>query len=113
MKELVREVFIAKHLLEYAAKIVLATNPKTQYACPFVKNYVQYGSSPRGLQALILGAKVKALLDKRPQVSKQDIDSVLTPALRHRIITNFEAEAEKVTIDKILRKLKENQKLSE
>ena len=74
---------------------------------PLVKQYVKYGASPRGLQALILGGKVRALLDGRYNVSLEDLQQVAAPALRHRMILNFEGEAEEVKQDAIVKEIVE------
>ena len=102
MRELVRQVPIASHVIEFTGRVVLATQPESEYATPLVKKYVRYGASPRGMQALILGAKVRALIKKRYNVSFEDIEQVASPALRHRIILNFEGEAEGVNRDEII-----------
>ena len=105
MKALVPQVCIAEPILEYTARLVLATQPGSPAAPEITKRYVQYGASPRGMQALILGAKVKALLAGRPQVAKEDVQAVAIPALRHRLLLHFEAEADSVNAVKILEKL--------
>jgi MoxR-like ATPase len=107
MQTLVREVCIADHLLEYAARLVLATHPGSEYATDDISHYVAYGASPRAMQALVLGAKVRALLHNRAHVAKEDILAVLVPALQHRVMVNFEGEAAGITSLKILQKLQE------
>ncbi|HEX2228249.1 MAG TPA: AAA family ATPase, partial [Candidatus Binatia bacterium] len=105
MKQLLRQVLIAPPIEEYVARLVHATQPFMQNgAAPpaSVKNYLRLGSSPRGAQAVILGAKGNALAEGRVHVSYEDVEKVLYPALRHRIILNFQAEAESVTPDQIL-----------
>jgi len=102
MHALVRQVLLAPHVKDYAARIVLATHPQGEYAVGITNRYARYGSSPRGLQALILAGKMRALLDSRYNVSFDDIRQTVRPALRHRIILNFEGEAEGVTTDAIL-----------
>ena len=99
---LVREVVVAPHVQDFAIRVVLGTQTKSEYATDMVKRFVRYGSSPRGTQNLILGAKVKALIDNRFNVGFQDIAACIHPALRHRLILNFEAEAEGVAADEIL-----------
>ena len=104
LKRLVREVLLAPHLEEYAATLIRATvpddsrfAPKTPSPLPVnssIKRYVSFGSSPRGGQALLLGAKVRALLAGRANVTYQDIDSVAVPALNHRLVLNFAAQAD-------------------
>lgn len=105
MKQLLRQVLIAPPIEEYVARLIHATQPFVQNgAVPpaSVKNYLRLGSSPRGAQSVILGAKGNALAEGRVHVSYDDVEKVLYPALRHRIILNFQAEAENVTPDQIL-----------
>ena len=107
-QQLVRRVAIAPHVRDYAVRVVLATHPKDsrygggQFATPLVNEFVRVGASPRAAQALELGAKCRALLDSRAAVATDDIAEVALPALRHRIILNFEGEAEGVTTDSIV-----------
>jgi MoxR-like ATPase len=103
MRWLIREVTLASHVREYAVKLIFSTHPDSDLSTDMVKKYVRYGSSPRGAQALILGAKVKALLDGRYNVAVEDIDRIAYPALRHRMILNFEGEAEGIDTDEIIR----------
>ena len=105
MRTLAREVPIASHVNEYAARVVVATHPDQPDAPDIVKHYVRYGASPRGAQALILGAKVTALLAGRYNVSLDDIRSVALAALRHRILINFEGLAEGILTDSIIEEL--------
>jgi MoxR-like ATPase len=101
MRQVVRTVPVAPHVQEYVVKLVLATHPEGREN--FLANkYIRYGSSPRGAQTLILGGKVRALLDGRFNVSMEDIRALLLPALRHRIILNFEAQADGRTTDDLL-----------
>lgn len=105
MKQLLRQVLIAPPIEEYVARLVHTTQPLVQNgaAAPAsVKNYLRLGSSPRGAQSMILGAKGNALAEGRVHVSYEDVEKVLYPALRHRIILNFQAEAENVSADQIL-----------
>jgi MoxR-like ATPase len=104
MRRLVRLVPLAPHVREYTVQLVLATHPETSDNT-IAKKYVRYGSSPRGAQALILGGKVRALLDGRFNVSKEDIRELLLPALRHRIFLNFEAHADSRTADDLLEEI--------
>jgi len=101
----VRDVPIAAHVEKYAARLLLATHPNTAQTTPMTKQFVKYGASPRGLQAMVLGGKVRALLDGRYNVSVDDIKQVAKPALRHRIILNFEGEAEEVKTDLIVQEI--------
>ena len=102
LMRLVRDVPVASHVKNYAVRLVLATHPRTDTAAPIATQYLRFGSSPRGAQTLILAAKVRALVDGRFNVSFDDIEACVAPALRHRLILNFEAEAEGVTTDHIL-----------
>ena len=102
MRWLIREVTVASHVKDYAVSVVFATRPQTQLAPEIVKKYVRYGSSPRGAQAIILGAKVRALLDGRYNIALEDIRQAARPALRHRMILNFEGEAEGIDADEIV-----------
>jgi MoxR-like ATPase len=99
---LVREVPVASHVKDYAVRLVLATHPRTETAAPIATQYLRFGSSPRGGQTLMLAGKVRALIQGRFNVSFDDIEAVAAPALRHRLIPNFEAEAEGVTTDHII-----------
>ena len=102
MRALAREVVIADHVKEFALKAVLATHPDSEYASKMSRQYVRYGSSPRGAQSLVLAGKVCALLDGRFNVSFEDIRSIAKQCLRHRIILNFEGEAERISTDAII-----------
>jgi MoxR-like ATPase len=102
MRVIVRQVPIARHVTEFAARLTLATQPDNNSATPLVKKYVRYGASPRGVQALILGGKVRALIKDRYNVAFEDLKAVAAPALRHRMILNFEGEAEGVDRDEII-----------
>src|SRR5213594_3011485 len=113
MMGVVRDVPIAAHVEKYAARLLLATHPASGHETPMVKQYVKYGGSPRGLQAMILGGKVRALLDGRFNVSVDDIQQVAPPALRHRLILNFEGEAEEVKTDAIIKEIVEKAKVEE
>src|SRR5262252_6932261 len=99
---LVREVPVASHVKDYAVRLVLATHPRTETAAPISTQYLRFGSSPRGGQTLILAGKVRALTQGRFNVSFDDITAVAASALRHRLIPNFEAEAEGITTDHII-----------
>jgi MoxR-like ATPase len=97
-----REVPVAEAVLRYAVRIVRRTNPDTPDAPPEVKRFARYGSSPRGLQSLVLGAKVRGLLEGRYNVAFEDIRAVALASLRHRVILGFEADAEGITTDKLI-----------
>src|SRR5437588_4259993 len=102
LMKLVREVPVASHVKDYAVRLVLATHPKTETASAIANQYLRFGSSPRGGQTLLLAGKVRALTDGRFNVSFDDIEAVAAAALRHRLILNFEAEAEGITTDHIV-----------
>jgi MoxR-like ATPase len=102
LRNVAREVPVASHVQEYAMKIVLASHPDSDLAPDLVKKYVRYGASPRAAQALILAGKIWALLDKRYNVAFDDISKAAHPALRHRILTTFEAQAEGIETDKLI-----------
>ncbi len=102
MQRLVREVPIARPVQDFALKLIVATHPGSEYAPPEVNKYVRYGSSPRGAQTLILASKVYGLLDGRYNVAREDVERALKPALRHRVLLNFEAEADGITPDQLL-----------
>jgi len=102
LKALVREVIVAEPLERYAIAIMAACTPGSPAALPEVSQYLRFGPSPRGLQAIVLSAKVSALLDGRVSVSYDDVDDAVVPALRHRLLRNFQAEAENVATETIL-----------
>ena len=102
MRELVKRVPLARQIQDYAVRVVLATHPENPEATTMSKQFMRYGASPRGLQAIILAAKIRALLEGRYAVSIDDIRHVAAPALRHRLILNFEGEAEGVKADAII-----------
>ncbi|MGD1085542.1 MAG: MoxR family ATPase [Verrucomicrobiota bacterium] len=104
-QRLVRGVPTASHVKDYAVRLVLATHPKTETAAPISNQYLRFGSSPRGGQTLMLGAKVRALAQGRFNVSFDDIQAVAAGALRHRLILNFEAEAEGITTDHVIEQI--------
>jgi MoxR-like ATPase len=104
-QKLVRAVRIADQVQDYAVRLVLATHPRGQFATPLVNQFLRFGASPRAAQTLVLGAKVKALLAGRPHVAAEDIKAVALPALRHRVLLNFEAEAEGRGADEIVRNI--------
>jgi MoxR-like ATPase len=102
LQHLVRQVPVASHVKDYAVRLTLATHPKTETGVPIASQFLRFGSSPRGAQTLILAGKVRALAQGRFNVSFEDVQAVALPALRHRLILNFEAEAEGVTTDHII-----------
>ncbi len=101
-QKLVRKVVLADNVQDYIVRLVLATHPEEEFALPVSNQYLQWGSSPRGAQTMALAAKVRALLDGRYHVSFEDVRRVYLPALRHRVILNFEALAESKTTDHVL-----------
>lgn len=103
MQALARSVPIASHVLSYAARIITATHPENHDAPEITRRYVRYGASPRGMQALILVGKILALLDGRLNVAFSDIKAAALPSLRHRCILNFEAQAEGISPDEVIR----------
>jgi MoxR-like ATPase len=109
LRDIVRQVPVPEVAKSYAIQLVMATQPDSDYSPEEVDRGVSLGASPRGIQALILAAKVKSLLDRRFAVSRDDISAVARPALRHRIIVNYQAlargEGVEQMIDAILRKL--------
>jgi len=105
IRQWVREVPLAETVKDYAVRLILATHPHQKAgnsATELARRFVLYGSSPRGLQSLILAAKARALLSGRPNVSFEDLRSMLAPSLRHRLILNLEADAEGISAEKIL-----------
>jgi MoxR-like ATPase len=105
MKHLLRQVMIAPPIEDYVVRIVHATQPDGQNGGPArtsVKPYIRFGSSPRGAQSIILGAKGNALAEGRVHVSYEDVEKIILPALRHRIILNFQAEAENIAADQVI-----------
>jgi MoxR-like ATPase len=102
LSRLARLIPIADELRKYGMALVLATHPESEHATDMTRRYVRYGSSPRGAQAVILAAKIRAILDHRYHVSRDDLREVAHAALRHRLILNFEGQAENVQADDII-----------
>jgi MoxR-like ATPase len=102
MQRLVRQVPVARHVQDYAIRVLQATHPHGPDAPDVATRFVRYGSSPRGAQAVLLAAKIRALFDGRFAASVDDIRAVALPALRHRILLNFEGEAEGVKADQVI-----------
>jgi MoxR-like ATPase len=102
MRQLVRKVPLSRTVQDYAIRVLQASHPDTAEATAMVKQFVRYGASPRGVQTLILAAKIRALLENRYAVAMDDLRHVARPALRHRILLNFEGEAEGVDTDAII-----------
>ena len=105
MQALVREIVIAPHVQDYAIRLSLATHPQGPFAVPVTNQYIRWGTSPRGVQTIVLAAKVRALLDGRYNVSYEDVRRVYLPAMRHRTLLNFEAQAEGIEPDGVLLKV--------
>lgn len=102
LSRLARQIPIAHELKRYAVAIVLATHPESPLATEAARRYVRYGSSPRGAQAIVLSAKIRAILDHRYHVAREDLRASAHSALRHRLILNFEGQAENVEPDQII-----------
>jgi MoxR-like ATPase len=107
LQDVIRRVPAADHVIQYAMRLVRATRVHEEQAPEIIRNYVSWGAGPRACQYLILGGKVRAVLNGRYHVSTEDIQAVAKPVLRHRIITNFNADAEGYTVDKLVDKLLE------
>ena len=105
IQQLVRQVPTSQHMVDYAVDLVRATRPKEAYSPDFVKNWLAWGAGPRAAQNLILGAKARAILHGRFAVTAEDIRSVAYPVLRHRIFTNFNADAEGIDVDQVIEKI--------
>ncbi|MEM7386097.1 MAG: MoxR family ATPase [Verrucomicrobiota bacterium] len=102
LREVVRSVPVPEHVRGYAVRLVMGTQPKSDYAPPVVNDYVSLGSSPRGAQSLLLAGKVRALIDGRFAVSCEDVKSVAPFALRHRVVVNFHGVSEGVGADQVI-----------
>ena len=102
LQQLVKRVAVAPHVQDYAIRLVLATHPGSEYAPEITNRFIRFGSSPRGVQALMLAAKVRAMLDDRYHISFSDVAESVLPALRHRVLLNFEGQAEGIQNDDIL-----------
>ncbi len=110
MQALARTVPIASHVLAYAARLITATHPESKESPAITKQYIRYGASPRGMQALILASKIMALLDGRYNVAFTDLKAAALPALRHRCVLNFEAQAEGMNPDEVVQGIIESVK---
>ncbi|MBI3724499.1 AAA family ATPase [bacterium] len=106
-RDLVREVVVAPHVKDYIVRLVLATHPKGQHAVEATNKYLRFGASPRGAQAITLAAKFKALLDGRWNVAFDDVKATALNCLRHRVILNFEGEAEGISADDVCTRILE------
>ena len=112
-QQLVREVIIAPHVQDYLVRLILATHPEGAESTPSAQRYFRWGSSPRGAQTIALASKLRALLGGRYNVSFEDIRRAFLPALRHRVLLNFEAQAEGISADEVLRQILETVKEKE
>ena len=101
-QQLVREVILASHVQDYVVRLTLATHPQGPFALEPTNKYLRWGSSPRGAQTVALAAKVRALLEGRYNVSFEDVRRVYLPAMRHRVVLNFDAQAEGIDPDTVL-----------
>jgi MoxR-like ATPase len=105
MRHVARSVAVARPIQSYAIRLTMGSHPQSPYATPLVKRYVRYGASPRAAQALVLGGKIQALNRGQAFVSVEDIRAVALPALRHRLLLNFEGEANEISTDTIVEEL--------
>ncbi len=101
-QKLIREVILAPHVQDYIVRLTLATHPDGPFSFPATNKYLRWGASPRGAQTLALASKMRALLERRYNVSFEDVRRSYLPAMRHRVIPNFEAQAEGISSDKVL-----------
>jgi MoxR-like ATPase len=108
MSALARRIPISDEVRRHAIHVLMATHPDHELATAMTKRFVRFGSSPRGAQAMILSAKINAILDYRYHVSRNDIDSVAINCLRHRVLVNFEGQAEDVKTDDVIRDILSN-----
>ncbi len=104
-QQLVRRIVMAPHVQDYAIRLSMATHPGGPYAVDVTNQYVRWGASPRAAQSITLGAKLSAMLDGRYNTSFSDVQKVYLPAMRHRVLLNFEGEAEGIDVDDVLRKI--------
>jgi MoxR-like ATPase len=112
-QELVRRVPVSDHLIEYAVDLVRATRPNESNTPEFIKNWVNWGAGPRASQYLILAAKTKAILEGRPTPGPEDVRFAAYPVMRHRIVTSFNAEADGVDANEIIKRVLEAVKAKE
>ena len=108
LKQTVRSVPVAEHVQDYVVRLLRATHPDLEGATDMVRRFVATGGSPRGAQAMLLAAKIRALMQGRIAASIDDVRAVAKPALRHRILLNFEGEAESITTDAVISELIEH-----
>ena len=105
LQDLTRELPVSPHVIKYATRLVRATRPKDPNAPKYMRDYVGCGAGPRAAQCLVLGAKARAVLDGRINVSCEDVRSLAAPVLRHRLFTNFTADSEGITADDLVQRL--------
>src|SRR5207253_5920704 len=105
LQELVRRVPVGDHVYQFALDLIRATRPNEPGASDFVRHWLSWGAGPRAGQYLILGGKARALMRGRLYVTIEDVESIAAPCLRHRIVPNFNAEAEGVTVEQIIEKI--------
>ena len=103
LAKVARQVAVAEHVQDFALRVVLATHPEGDHGTDAIRRFVRYGSSPRGAQALVLAGKVRALMNDRYNVSTEDVKASALPALRHRLVLNFEGRAEGADPDELIR----------
>jgi len=108
MSRLARRIPISDEVRRFAIHTVMGSHPDHELASPMTKKFVRYGSSPRGAQAVILAAKINAILDNRYHVATDDIRAIATNCLRHRILLNFEGQAENIKTDDIVQNILQN-----
>ena len=108
MRKTARSVPISKPVQDYAIRLTLATHPGSEHAVQETEKYVRYGAGPRAIQALVLAGKIRALMQGRVHVAAEDIRANLMPALRHRVLLNFEGEADRIDTDTILTEILES-----
>jgi MoxR-like ATPase len=106
MQNLVRHVVVSDPIQEVIVRLIAALTPGSPFATPNAKRYIRFGPGPRGAQSLVMNAKVSALLDKRINLAFEDIQKAITPTLRHRLILNFQAEADGVTADDLIEEVR-------
>ena len=105
VQKVLRKLPVSDHVVDYAVSLVRATRPKQKSTPPFINEWLTWGAGPRAAQYLVLGAKANAILDGRLNVSADDVRAVAKPVLRHRLFTNFNADAEGVGPDQVVEKL--------
>ncbi|MEE2757106.1 MAG: MoxR family ATPase [Myxococcota bacterium] len=105
LQELVKNIPVSEHVIQYAVKLARSTRPTGDEAAEYIKNYVGWGAGPRASQFMILAGKARALLDGRLTVSRDDIKDLAIPILRHRVVTNFNADAERIQSDDLIRRI--------